>query len=447
MAREGFQLTWAREFGRLADRLRVRLFDQSPASAWTRLESADNADSSESVERDLEITVLLWKDEGNWSGQVRLKTARKRLTVGTLVDVILDAQGKIFTQHPIVLAHAAHRGAFRWANIRLKVEEQAELSADDVLTLIDAISIRDRLDLSDCRIDNVDLSRSVIEARWAADPDADRAASPLWKSPDTGGLWLSYACLRGATFLHSQLQGADLRSADLSGAMFGDASLEGTEMWGANLTGASFHRTNLREANLMAAKFVDARLLEADFGGANLFGTDWQGATILDSKFVGANLADAHVEGVSFESLKPGKLARVRWSGAFLDRTRIRRDQLGEVGENDESDMRRRAGLSPNYSASMSRQYAIAQEVYLLHKNNFNSIGRYADASWAYQKEREMERRSLGFAWRALEGRFLANFGRWLANWVACFDYRIWRASVADFDGRSADRIDLRDRL
>lgn len=43
----------------------------------------------------------------------------------------------------------------------------------------------------------------------------------------------------------------------------------------------------------------------------------------------------------------------------------------------------------------MSVGYWIAREAYLLLKNNFNSIGRYQDAAWAYVKERQMEKMAL----------------------------------------------------
>ena len=44
------------------------------------------------------------------------------------------------------------------------------------------------------------------------------------------------------------------------------------------------------------------------------------------------------------------------------------------------------------------KNYSKAQEVYLLLKNNFQSIGRYNDESWAYIKERDMEKLSYSFA-------------------------------------------------
>ena len=43
--------------------------------------------------------------------------------------------------------------------------------------------------------------------------------------------------------------------------------------------------------------------------------------------------------------------------------------------------------------------YYKAKEIYLLIKNNFHSIGQYKDESWAFEKEKEMERKSLSFSY------------------------------------------------
>ncbi len=40
------------------------------------------------------------------------------------------------------------------------------------------------------------------------------------------------------------------------------------------------------------------------------------------------------------------------------------------------------------------KNFLEAQEIYLLIKNNFHSIGQYEDESWAFKKERDMERKS-----------------------------------------------------
>lgn len=43
------------------------------------------------------------------------------------------------------------------------------------------------------------------------------------------------------------------------------------------------------------------------------------------------------------------------------------------------------------------KEFSKAKEVYLLLKNNFHSIGRYEDESWAFTKEKDMERFSHSF--------------------------------------------------
>ena len=40
------------------------------------------------------------------------------------------------------------------------------------------------------------------------------------------------------------------------------------------------------------------------------------------------------------------------------------------------------------------KEFSKAEEIYLLLKNNFHSIGRYNDESWAFKKEKDMERKS-----------------------------------------------------
>ena len=40
------------------------------------------------------------------------------------------------------------------------------------------------------------------------------------------------------------------------------------------------------------------------------------------------------------------------------------------------------------------KEFSKAKEIYLLLKNNFHSIGRYNDESWAFKKEKDMERKS-----------------------------------------------------
>ena len=106
---------------------------------------------------------------------------------------------------------------------------------------------------------------------------------------------------------------------------------------------------------------------------ANLSGAHLQGAELRAAHLEGASLEGAHLEKVDLIVAK--SLAQAYFYAAWLDRTRMTKDQLsGGIGE------------------EVDEEYFKAKEAYLLLKNNFNQVGRYDDASWAYVKERQMEK-------------------------------------------------------
>lgn len=101
--------------------------------------------------------------------------------------------------------------------------------------------------------------------------------------------------------------------------------------------------------------------------------THLEGADFHGAHLKGTNLEGAHLEKVDLSQAT--SLAGAYFYGAWLDQTRMTKEQLGgRIGE--EAD----------------KKYYEAKEAYLLLKNNFNQIGRYDDASWAYIKERQMEK-------------------------------------------------------
>jgi len=156
------------------------------------------------------------------------------------------------------------------------------------------------------------------------------------------------------------------------------STLNGVIFTGARLTGSVFGRTDLREA-----RFIGSDLRDAAFWNANLTHADFH---------------QADLSGASF------------W-GARLDHTAMTRSQFHRgVGEELE------AGAQND--PSLFRQ---ASDVYLLLKNNFNSIGRYEDAAWAYIKEQQMEKMAHYWEWRARGWRFWrgrGSFWRWLRSWT-----------------------------
>jgi len=67
----------------------------------------------------------------------------------------------------------------------------------------------------------------------------------------------------------------------------------------------------------------------------------------------------------------------IDFNDALLRNTKIKKDQIKN-----------------NIFQKEKKKYYEAQETFLLLKNNFHSIGQYKDESWAFKKERDMERKS-----------------------------------------------------
>jgi len=70
----------------------------------------------------------------------------------------------------------------------------------------------------------------------------------------------------------------------------------------------------------------------------------------------------------------------IDFTDALLKNTKMKRDQIENHILQEEE-----------------RGFSEAKQVYLLLKNNFHSIGRYNDESWAFKKEKDMERLSYSF--------------------------------------------------
>jgi len=130
--------------------------------------------------------------------------------------------------------------------------------------------------------------------------------------------------------------------------------LRGMNLQMADLRNACLEGADLRETDLSGAYLHEATLEEADLRGANLTGAVLS-HTILWAKF--PSLEGVHLYGTQIE---------------FVPCTQ---DQFGKgVGE------------------ELAHDWLRAREVYLALRHNFLDLGRYGDASWAYRKERRMER-------------------------------------------------------
>ncbi len=119
-------------------------------------------------------------------------------------------------------------------------------------------------------------------------------------------------------------------------------------------------------AQLKRALLSNARLHRADLHHAELQGAGLQQVDLQDGDLRWAQLRGTNLYGAR-------SFPKARWYRALLDRTRMRRDQLGHaIGDEVEA-----------HEEKAPQAYHHAAEAYLLLKNNFNSIGRYEDAAWA----------------------------------------------------------------
>ena len=220
------------------------------------------------------------------------------------------------------------------------------INIQDLLTEIETVGGPENINWSEHDISTADLGTENIRSYWHKQIHKNR--KPVWFSIRTGGVNLSRALLRYAIVRDATLDHADFSYAQLAKVVLERSVLESADFEGAELVDADFTNCHLRNAN---------------FEGADCEGINFEGADLRLANLTGVNL------------LTSKNLEGVRWSEAILERTRLRRDQLGaEIGDQATGD------------------WEEARRAYLALKNNFKTIGQYEDASWAYTKERDMER-------------------------------------------------------
>jgi uncharacterized protein YjbI with pentapeptide repeats len=223
--------------------------------------------------------------------------------------------------------------------------------------------------------------------------------------------FLQRAHLEGASLHKTDLRGGQLTQAHLEHADLGEAKLEGasTSLYEAHLQDANLHRAQMQRASLYGAELQGAILSGAQLQGADLQKAQLQGAHLSGAQFQEASLGGAHLERVDLYDV--ASLDGAHWYGANLDHTRIKGESLGKaVGDEIEA-----------HKEKKPEAYHRAKEAYLLLKNNFNQIGRYEDASWAYVKEQQMEKMAYHWEWRThgwKVWRAWGSFWRWLRNWA-----------------------------
>lgn len=227
-------------------------------------------------------------------------------------------------------------------------------------------------DLSDLNLAGMDLHGIVltpIEYQFANSLPADIADTNL------SGANLHRANLRGAKLGLVDLANADLRGADLEGTLLYRSNLRQAKLISANLRGAVLDEACLIRANLWAARLQGASLQATDLRGATLRRAELDGADLSDARLQETDLRGASLKDVDLSLLWDNEMPGVRLYQAKLDHTLLRREQLGESIWEEEQ-----------------RLFGAARVTYLALKQNFDDLGDYEASSWAYVKERQMEK-------------------------------------------------------
>jgi len=273
-------------------------------------------------------------------------------------------------------------------------ERRLELSAQDGAgAILNGVQLG-KIDLRSAKLRGASLRGADLQGAdlKAADLRGAKLDGAMLEEADLQNADLISVSLRGASVGGANLKGAlledaDLRQAGLRFAIFQNAflenaRLEGADLWGANLSGAVLSRADLRgavltEATLEVADLSDAnlqgvRLDKAKLKGVNLTGADLRGATLPHANLREATLRNTNLAGVDLSTCD---VTAVHISGAVLDRTRLRRGQIGgAIGE------------------ELAGKFDDAAHGYLALEQDFAALGDADAASWAYRRRRRMQK-------------------------------------------------------
>jgi len=260
--------------------------------------------------------------------------------------------------------------------------------------------------------------------------------------------------------------GATFKSdAFFGGATFkGDADFIGaTFKTNADFEGTTFKRNAIFEGTTFKRKAIFGG---ATFEGSADFGTVFGAATFKgDADFIGATFKrNADFEGTTFEGsadfeleylakdlilneakVFPGK----RWSinvnngkgNISFQRTYLENTYLkiglaeGLLIDFTDTLLRntilQREQIENHILHEAKEEYLKANKIFLLLKNNFHSLGQYEDESWAFKKEKDMERLSKSFPYykevlkeEGLKEKFP------ILKWIRKGKFRKWITSV-----------------
>src|SRR5206468_1809226 len=107
--------------------------------------------------------VVLGRRGVAWQATVQTTTGRWQSAPNGLAATIMQVKEDFFRWPGVVLAHAEYRQAFYAQGARVRVEPQTRLEREELLVLIDVVGMPFLLDLTDCYLFEVDLSRDTVQ--------------------------------------------------------------------------------------------------------------------------------------------------------------------------------------------------------------------------------------------------------------------------------------------
>ena len=222
---------------------------------------------------------------------------------------------------------------------------------------------------------------------------------------------------------------------DLSGKYLSDADLSGMNLMGVNFSKAVLNRSNLSNAFLERANFQEASCWRTDMSGSSLWSADFRGAELDECDLRGAYLQRAKLQEAN---LSKALLAGADLHRAYFSETLLNRKSLGENGilhENAEcfreyiyqmeffqQRFRGRPKSEDDFRKRLYSRFSGGEGIYRKLKNNFEQLGFYGDASWAYKRERRMRKHATGrwakTAWQERKyWKFMSLFSLFLSDW------------------------------
>ncbi len=173
---------------------------------------------------------------------------------------------------------------------------------------------------------------------------------------------LQYANLQGVDFTRVDFEGADLRDTCLRESNMFQANLAYTRLWRADLRRTTFNNAILKQASFYRAEFEDTEFLDADFTNTLLHRTDLSKIIVRRKSLSERLLMEDYLQ----------HSILVKWDDPHI--TKI------------------------EWAREVTRHLERAKDAYRGLKTSFSNNGMYQDASWAYFRERIIERRMHGFS-------------------------------------------------